>query len=99
MNLGSELLNLRRNKISTVATLLSGIERLDSAQSETVRLTRQFALNDLGDAVLANVAVYAAESYWGNEPLRTARRSNPASRRRNRPLDSTASSYQRRLFA
>jgi len=67
-------LNLRRNKTSTVATLISGIERLARAQSKTTVMTRAFALNELGDAVLAQVAVHALEAYWGETLLRKTRR-------------------------
>jgi hypothetical protein len=98
MSLGTDLLNLRRNRTSTVATLISGIERLGAARSDTTYMMRAFALKDLGDAVLANVAVHALEAYWGDTPLRSARRAAAPSRRRNRRLDST-NLYQRRLFA
>ena len=43
MSLGTDLLELRRNKTSTVATLLSGMERLATARSETTLMTRAFA--------------------------------------------------------
>jgi hypothetical protein len=99
MTLGSDLLNLRRNKTSTVATLLGGIERLAEARSETIFMTRAFALTELGDAVLAKVAVYAVESYWGDAPLPKTRRSNSASRRNSRRYGTNFASYQRRLFA
>jgi hypothetical protein len=99
MSLGSDLLNLRRNKTSSVLTLLSGIERLATARSGTLHMTRAFALNELGDAVLANVAVHAAEAYWGDIPLRKPRRGRVSSRSKSRRFDSLASSYQRRLFA
>jgi len=99
MNLGSELLNLRRNRASSVAALLSGMERVEAAKSATVRMTREFALNDLSDAVLANVAVHANESCWGDDGAERMRR--PARRTRRKPLgfEASAGSYQRRLFA
>jgi hypothetical protein len=99
MNLGSGLLNLRRNKTSTVLTLLSAIDRLEGARSETVKMTRAFALAELGDAVLTNVAVHAAESYWGDAPLRKTRRGRSSSRSKSRRFDPLSSSFQRRLFA
>jgi hypothetical protein len=99
MSLGSDLLNLRRNKTSSVLTLLSGIERLAAARSETVMMTRSFALAELGDAVLANVAVYAAESYWGNAPVHKMHRGKLSSGAKSRRFDRLASSVQRRLFA
>jgi hypothetical protein len=99
MNLGRDLLNLRRNKTSTVATLLGGIERLAAARSDTLYMTRAFALTELGDAVLAKVAVYALESYWGDVPLNKPRRSKLSSGRKGRRFDSASGLYQRRLFA
>jgi hypothetical protein len=99
MNLGTEILGLRRNKTSTVAVLISGIERLATARSETTRMTREFALTELGDAVLASVAVYAQEAYWGdNTPLSKALRATIPSRRGLRHTD-VGQLYQRRLFA
>jgi len=99
MTLGSELLNLRRNKTSTVSILLSGIERLDAAKSPMVSMTRKFALNDLSDAVLTNVAVHAVEAYWGDTPVPKTRRSQPSPRRTHRRFGSNFSSNQRTLFA
>jgi hypothetical protein len=98
MNLGTDLLNLRRNRTSTVATLISGIERLATSRSDTTYMMRAFSLTELGDAVLANVAVYALEAYWADTPLRNARRASATNRRRTRRID-TAQLYQRRLFA
>jgi hypothetical protein len=98
MTLGTDLLNLRRNRTSTVLTLISGIERLAASRSETTMMMRAFSLNELGDAVLANVAVYALEAYWGDIPLRTARRATATKRRKTRPIDASHL-YQRRLFA
>ena len=96
MNLGTDLLNLRRNKTSTVATLIGGIERLAAARSETTLLTRTFALNDLADAVLAQVAVHALQSYWGDAPLPRMQRASISLRRR---LHHSDAGHQRRLFA
>jgi len=95
MGLGTDLLCLRRSKTSTVAALISGIERLATAQSETTRMMRAFALTELGDAVLAQVAVHALEACWGDPPLHKRRRAPVTSRRRYRRTDL----YQQRLFA
>ena len=65
MALGTDLLSLRRSKTSSVATLISGIERLATARSDTTRMMRAFALTELGDAVLAQVAVHALGSLLG----------------------------------
>ena len=98
MSLGTDLLNLRRNKTSTVATLLSGMERLATARSETTLMTRAFALNELADAVLAQVAVHALDACWDDLPPPKMRRESASSRRR---LLQTAAGqpHQRRLFA
>lgn len=98
MTLGTDLLNLRRNRMSTVLTLISGIERLAAARSETTMMMRAYSLSELGDAVLANVAVHALQAYWGDTPLRSTRRASATNRRRTRRIE-TANLYQRRLFA
>ena len=99
MNLGSELLNLRRNKASSVEMLMGAIERVDAAQSVNVRMTREFALHALSDAVLANVAVHANESYWGDAASGKTTRPARGTRRSARRLEASANVYQRRLFA
>ena len=95
MALGTDLLSLRRSKTSSVATLISGIERLATARSDTTRMMRAFALTELGDAVLAQVAVHALEACWGDAKRR---RTSVSSRQRYRRTD-TAHLYQQRLFA
>ena len=95
MGLGTDLLCLRRSKTSSVASLISGIERLATAQSETTRMMRAFALTELGDAVLAQVAVHALEACWSDVPLHKRRRASSPSRRRYWGTDM----YQQRLFA
>lgn len=98
MALGTDLLNLRRNKLSTVEALLAGIDRLAEAQSDLQIMNRAFTLNELGDAVLAHVAVHALENYWGDKPLTKPRRASVGTRRRLRRSD-FGQLYQRRLFA
>ncbi|HTZ48439.1 MAG TPA: hypothetical protein VMH20_12650 [Verrucomicrobiae bacterium] len=98
MTLGTDLLNLRRNRTSTVLTLISSTERLATARTDTTIMMRAFSLKELGDAVLANVAVHALEAYWGDTPLRATRRATSTNRRKNRRID-TSHLYQRRLFA
>jgi hypothetical protein len=98
MGLGIDLLNLRRRKLSTVEALLAGIERLAAAKSELKVMSRRFELTELADAVLASVAVYAVENYWGDKALRRPRRTPAASRRRPRRAD-IRQLYQHGLFA
>src|SRR6516162_7558444 len=94
MSLATELLGLRRNRISTVATLIGGIERLATARSAIVSMSREWALNELADAVLATVAVHAVENYWGDKPLPKVRRAATSSPQRHRRTDNR---HQRRL--
>jgi hypothetical protein len=99
MGLGVDLLSLRRSQISSMQVLLAGIERLAGARTEVKFMSRAFELTELGDAVLAKVAVYALEAYWGDQPIRKSRRvsDGPARVRARRPNLGQLS--QRRLFA
>ncbi len=96
--LGTDLLKLRRNRTSTVATLLGGIDHVAAASSDTARMMRAHALKDLGDAVLANVAVHALEAYWADAPLPKPGGASHHSRRRRLHVD-PGQFHQRRLFA
>ena len=98
MGLGAELLNLRRSKLSSVEALLAGMDRLKEATSNLQTMNRAYALNALGDAVLANVAVYALENDWGDVPQGVIRQARAARRRRPRRAE-IVQLYQRRLFA
>ena len=98
MGLGAELLNLRRNKLSSVEALLAGMDRLKEATSDLQTMNRAYALNALGDAVLANVAVHALENDWGDVPQRVSRQARAATRRQPRRAE-IVQLYQRRLFA
>jgi len=98
MGLGTELLNLRRSKLSSVEALLAGMDRLAEARSDVQIMNRAYVLNALGDAVLANVAVYALENDWSKEPRGKSRRVAVTTRRRPRRSD-IAQLHQRRLFA
>jgi len=98
MSVVSEILNLRSNQFSSMTTLLSTIERQNSAQSISQVLGRSYAVLDAADALLTNVAAHAADQL-GEPPatpgnrrsvvpfLRKARRSDPDQL------------HQRRLFA
>ena len=98
MGLGTDLLKLRRSRFSSMEALLAGMDRLAEANSDVQIMTRTFALNALGDAVLANVAVHAVENDWSHEPLGKQRRASSSPRRRLRRSD-LSQLYQRRLFA
>jgi len=98
MGLGTDLLKLRRSRLSSVEALLAGMDRLAEATSDLQIMNRAYALNELGDAVLANVAVHVMENYWGDQPVRKPRRAAGASKRRIRRSE-LGQLYQRRLFA
>jgi hypothetical protein len=98
MGLGTDLLNLRQSKLSTVEALIAGIDRLAEAQSDVQIMNRAFLLNALGDAVLANVAVPALENHWGDRPVRKSRRASFISRRTSRRPD-IGKMHQLRLSA
>jgi hypothetical protein len=99
MGLGADLLSLRRSQLSTMEVLLAGMERLAAARTEVKLMSRAYELSELGDAVLTKVAVYALEAYWGDLPLRKARRVSvgPVRTRARRP--DMGQLHQRRLFA
>jgi hypothetical protein len=99
MALGVDLLSLRRSQISTVQVLLAGMERLAAARTEVKLMSRAFELSELGDAVLAKVAVYALEAYWGDQPLRKARRTSVGSSRARARRTDIRQFNQRRLFS
>jgi hypothetical protein len=99
MGLGLDLLSLRRSQTSTMSLLLAGIERLATARTEVKFMSRAFELTEMGDAVLAKVAVYALEAYWGDQPIRKARRSAVGAARARVFRPSPGQFNQRRLFA
>lgn len=99
MGLGVDLLSLRRSQISTMEVLLAGMERLGTARTEVKLMSRAFELRELGDAVLAKVAVYALEAYWGDQQLRKARRPSVGSNRARARRPDMGQLHQRRLFA
>lgn len=61
MTLTSELLSLRRDKSSSVETLLAAIEWERSAIFDEHRSTRHYAVLQAVDIVLLNVAAHASE--------------------------------------
>jgi hypothetical protein len=64
MSIATEILSLRRDKISSVAALLAAMDWRDSAQHGEVFLTRDYAVLSAADVVLLNVAVHALDSQW-----------------------------------
>ena len=69
-----------------------------SLGTDLLDLTRAFALNELADAVLAQVAVHALDACWDDSPPPKMRRDPTSLRRRLRQTDA-GQLHQRRLFA
>ena len=96
MSIATDILNLRRNQSSSVATLIAMIDWQKSAQDKDHKMSRGFAVTEAADDVLMNVAVYAAEAL--NEPhvIPRTRRALSTSRRKQRHSD-PGRLHQRRL--
>ena len=101
MGIATEILGLRRNKTSSVKTLLGAIEWTYTAPIGTQSVARAYAAAEAADIVLLNVAVHAAEAMNEQPSTRRARRAAPSTRRRILRSDSEELSnrIQRRLFA
>jgi len=97
MSIATDILNLRRNRLSSVETLMAKIDWLVAAGTEAHILTRGFAVREAADLVLLNVATHAAEAL--NEPpmIHKTRRALSASRRKQRHSD-PGRLHQRRLY-
>jgi len=97
MGIATELLALRRNHFSSIASLYAALERLDEAPPDKLP-ARMFKLDEAADLALTNIAAYAAEALAEPQlaPRRTRR--TPASRRNSHRFDSAHSPQQRRLF-
>ncbi len=80
MSLGVEILSLRQDKFSSVATLLGALERRHASKSQTAM--RDYAVTESADLVLLNVAAHAMEAL-ALLPTRTPKRASsvPRSRR------------------
>ena len=62
MSIGTELLSLRRDQASSVATLLALLDWERQAQDPDHKTSRHYAALECADVVLMNVAVHAAEA-------------------------------------
>jgi len=98
MSIATEILSLRRDRSSSVKTLLALIDWEHQAWEPEHRTTRHFAVLEAADAVLMNVAAHAAEAenFLGGVP--GTRRAVPAPRRTRR-RSGPGKLHQRRLFA
>jgi hypothetical protein len=73
MSIATEILSLRRDRLSSVAALLAAMDWRNTAQHDDVFLKRDYAVLSAADIVLLNVAVHAIESQWeGDEVTRTS---------------------------
>jgi len=73
MSIATELLSLRRDRSSSVETLLGLLEWQHSAQDPQFAETRRYACEQAADIVLMNVAVHALEAEVTFEPRPTRR--------------------------
>jgi hypothetical protein len=98
MSITTEILNLRRDRSSSVAALLNAMEWECAAQDDTRTLARGYDVLRMADLVLLNVAAHAADVLGELPAISEARRATPPPRRKRRRPD-PAQLHQRRLFA
>jgi hypothetical protein len=98
MGIATDILSMRHNQFSSVATLIAALERLHDAPHEKIA-ARVFRVDEAADLVLTNVAAHAAEALVAQQPT-TARTQRAISmRRKDRRFNSGPSTLQRPLFA
>jgi hypothetical protein len=83
MSIGTEILSLRQDKFSSVASLIGALDRL-YASNQHLEM-RVYAVSECADLVLLNVAVHAMEALH-ESPIQTGRRATQVRRRRPRHL-------------
>ena len=74
MSVATEILSLRQNQSSSVETLLAAIEWEKAAKEEEHIVSRRYAVREVADIVLLNVAVHAAEALSEPPVIRRTRR-------------------------
>jgi hypothetical protein len=73
MSIATEILALRRDRMSSVAALLAALEWRNAAKHDELFQRRNHAVLSAADTVLLNVAAHAIESQWeGDEVTRTS---------------------------
>jgi len=99
MSIATDILSLRRNRQSSVKTLIAALDWQEAALDDVHILARGLAVLEAADAVLLNVAAHTAAAL--DEPLvaRKARRTVLSLwRKRSRRFDPSHSAQQRRRF-
>ena len=87
MNIGREILSLRRDQSSSISALLAAIEWECAAEDDMHVLARGYDVMRMADVVLLNVAVHAADALSEPATPRGTRRPVPSSRRNRRRSD------------
>jgi hypothetical protein len=95
MSIATEVLSLRRDQSSSVATLLALLDWQHAAQDKLFAETRSYAAQAAADVVLLNVAVHALEAQ-DNAPTRGIRRTLRSLWRKRRRTDSPQLSQRQR---
>lgn len=98
MSIASEILNLRRDRSSSVSALLAAMEWECAAEDDMRTLARGYDVLRAADLVLLNVAAHAADALRDLPAIPETRRALPPFRRKRRRSDQSQL-HQRRLFA
>lgn len=98
MSIATEILSLRREKSSSVASLISLVEWEQMANDSDHRVSRHHAVLEAADVVLTNVAAHCADALSDPPTTRKTRRTLVPFWRKPRRFD-PGQLHQRRLFA
>ena len=100
MSIATEILGLRRNRQSSVKTLIAALDWQEAALDDVHIVARGLAVLEVADAVLLNVAAHAAAALSEPPVARRAQRSVLSLwRKPSRRFDPGHSAQQRRRFA
>lgn len=99
MSIATEILSLRRERLSSVTMLLALLDREEEPMRLHQLASRHYASLEAADVLLTNVAAHAAEAMVSLQPT-TGRTGRIVSiRRKGRHFKSGPSTLQRQLFA
>jgi len=98
MSIATEILSLRRDQSSSVATLIAAMEWESAAEDDVHMVSRGYAVMQAVDIVLLNVAVHTADALAEPTTIRRTRRAVSSSRRNRRRSDAPEL-RQRAMFA
>lgn len=99
MSIATEILSLRRDRLSSVTMLLALLDREHEPMSLYQQATRRYASLEAADVVLTNVAAHAAEAMMYLQPTTGRTRRATSLRGKSRRFNSGSSTLQRTLFA